>query len=76
MKDEKRSLIGGHDLVADPSQPGRAQLTVMLAVASQRVEVEDARAIEVIGALNESVDMLDFREDLQKGIAVVVIADQ
>jgi hypothetical protein len=49
LKDEERSLIGGHDLVADPSQPGQAQLTVMFSVASQRVEVQDARD-ESVGA--------------------------
>jgi hypothetical protein len=34
----------------------------MLAVGSQRVEVQEASAVEVVGALKESVDLLDLRE--------------
>ena len=48
----------------------------MLALGSQRVEVQEASAVEVVSTLEESVDVLDLREGCQEGIAIIVIADQ
>ena len=76
LKDQERSGIRGRDLLADPSHPGQAQLTVLFAVGSQRVEVQELSVVEVVGALEKSVDVLDLREGCQQGIAIIVIADQ
>ena len=76
LKDQEQSRIRRQDLVPDPSHSDRAELTVMFAVGSQRVEVQEASAVEVVSALKESVDVLNFGEGFQQGSAIIVIADQ
>lgn len=48
----------------------------MFAVASQRVEAKETRAIEVFGALDKTLDTVDLREGCHQGIAVIVVAHQ
>jgi hypothetical protein len=55
LKDQERSRSRGRDLIAEPSHPDRAQLAVMLAVDSQRVEIQEARASDIVSRVNEAV---------------------
>lgn len=73
-EDEERCVTHGFELPGDPFHPRRAELTVMLAVACKRIEIQNSSARNLLGVLNKAVIAIDLREERQQRIAVVMVS--
>ena len=76
QEDEKGSVVVHGDLIGDPADPGRAQLAMVLAAVSDRVEIQETRIAQVTHALHESTDGFYLEKRLKQRCPVIVISYQ